>query len=290
MKIGKLGVTILVAAMILSLAAPVLAAEVICEEDIKADVTKTVSTRTDTYRKKLLSKKWTKVVSGKEIIKSEKEIENLKIGALQVADDASDRELELLFDLRYGWSLTDLNVNGNSYQGSLDSIIISYGDLGKKKTVTLEIDGVAERESKSWEDEGCPYWVLCWFKNVKTTTIEWTDAKFLLELCLNNPNYRQRLHDYYFYDESGSGSGEMVIEPEETAVAPCPFWALMERAEELAGALDEESGWNMFWGAKLAYWDAFHQYLICRDEHFTAEEEAEAAERLEAVKEIIDAY
>lgn len=138
------------------------------------------------------------------------------------------------------------------------------GSIGNKKGVQVDVDGQLKLL-------GC------------------FGAGFSGDLYYRNPFYRAA-KGYYSYGEGGFLPGEMVIEPEATAVAPCPFWALMERAEELAGALDEESGWNMFWGAKLAYWDAFHQYLICRDEHFTAEEEAEAAKRLEAVREIIDAY
>ena len=196
----------------------------------------------------------------------------LNVGTMTVDYDNSNLTVgvDLIWPLCIGYVEVSGDVEGEQdFPGLFHNWVSSYefglGSIGNKKGVQVDVDG-------NLKLLGC------------------LGAGFYGSMYYLNPFYRAPAEDYYFYGEGGFLPGEMVIEPEETAVAPCPFWALMERAEELAGALDEESGWGAIWGAKLAYWDAFHQYLICRDEHFTAEEEAEAAKRLEAVKEIIDAY
>lgn len=297
MKKKKLWVALVVAAILLSLAAPVMAADL--SQEIEADVTETVNTHTDTYQYSY-SGWWP---FGYWDWKFDHSTDDGgvpgdpypdNIGSLNVTDDSANRELDMSFGFTDNWYLisADLSINGQNYDEPLGQI--PYAKLGKGKTVQFDVYGEASKPDDVSTETGDPYWAWDWiwlalYKDVTTTTTTWS-ANFLLSFLMDNPNYKPPVDDYYYYEDEGSVPGEIVIGPEEPAVAPCPFWALMERAEALAGALSEESGWDKIWEAKYAYWDANHQYLICRDEHFTVDEKAEAAERLAAVWKIISAY
>ena len=154
MKKKKLWVALVVAAILLSLAAPVMAADL--SQEIEADVTETVNTHTDKYRKWLFGGTWKQVESPDDDSNSTTQ-KDLNIGSLNVTDDPANRELDMSFGFTDNWYLisADLSINGQNYDEPLGQI--PYAKLGKGKTVQFDVYGEASKPDDVSTETGDPY-------------------------------------------------------------------------------------------------------------------------------------